>query len=51
MVKNSIPKRKDQILQFHHLKVGKKENAMKNGEIRVLLHVWVSLLVCFQPLN
>lgn len=37
-LKHSIPKRKDQIAQFHHLKVEKKGNVMKNGEI--------SLVVC-----
>lgn len=50
-LEHSIPKRKDQIVQFHNLKVGKKGNVMKNEEIRVLLSVWVSLLACFQPLK
>ena len=32
-------------MQFQHLKVGKRGSVVKNGEIIVLLHVWVNLLV------
>lgn len=35
-LKHSIPNRKDQIVRFHHLKVGKKGNVMKDGEISLV---------------